>query len=300
MFQVPVLLVLYNRVVDTHNLFQIIKALKPSHLYVAADGAIHNDRLDYVKCIKTRAVIMPEWECEVHEFFKEEHYGKSKMIYQSINWFFSNVEEGIVLFDDTLPNMDFFYYCEELLLKYRNEYKISHIGGTNFQKRFQRGNASYYFSAYSTTWGFATWRDRWENFDLKMTELEDVDFSKIVSQYVDKPKEKNYWTRRFNILRKFDLDIWEYQYNYHIWYNHGLSISPNVNLVTNVGLKNRKRKIRKLIRQAEKIIPLTHPDVIVQNKEADRYAFKHVYNRIFIQMFADWFNEYLLGKKKKI
>ena len=300
MFQVPVLLVLYNRVADTHNLFQIIKAVKPAHLYVAADGAMHNDRLDYVNCLKTRAVIMPEWECEVHEFYKEEHYGKSRMIYQSINWFFSNVEEGIVLFDDTLPNMDFFYYCEELLNKYRSEYKISHIGGTNFQKRFQRGNASYYFSAYSTTWGFATWRDRWKNFDLKMTELEDVDFSKLVSQYVDKQKEKNYWTRRFNILKKFDLDIWEYQYNYHIWYQHGLCISPNVNLVTNVGLKNRKRKIRKLIRQAEKILPLIHPEEILQNKEADRYAFKHVYNRIFIQMFADWFNEYLLGKKKKI
>jgi hypothetical protein len=300
MFQVPILLVLYNRVADTHNLFQVIKALKPSQLYVAADGAIHNDRLDYLNCLKTRAVIMPEWECEVHEFFNDEHYGKSKMIFQAVSWFFSNVEEGIILFDDTLPNMDFFYYCEELLIKYRNEFKISHIGGTNFQKRFQRGNASYYFSAYSTTWGFATWSDRWKNFDIKMTELDDVDFSKIVSNYVDKPKEKNYWTRRFNILKKYDLDIWEYQYNYHIWYHNGLSITPNLNLVTNVGLKNRKRKIRKLIRQAEKILPLTHPEEIVQNIEADRYAFKHVYNRIFIQMFADWFNEYLLGKKKKI
>jgi len=300
MFQVPILLVLYNRVADTHNLFQVIKALKPSQLYVAADGAIHNDRLDYLNCLKTRAVILPEWECDVHEFYNEEHYGKSKMIYQAISWFFSNVDEGIILFDDTMPNMDFFYYCEELLLKYRNEYKVSHIGGTNFQKRFQRGNASYYFSAYSTTWGFATWADRWKNFDLKMTELDDVDFGKIVSNYVEKPKEKNYWTRRFNILKKFDLDIWEYQYNYHIWYHNGLCISPNVNLVTNVGLKNRKRKIRKLIRQAEKILPLTHPEEIVQNIEADRYAFKHVYNRIFIQMFADWFNEYLLGKKKKI
>ncbi len=300
MFQVPILLVLYNRVADTHNLFQVIKDLKPSQLYVAADGAIHNDRLDYLNCLKTRAVIMPEWECEVHEFFNEEHYGKSKMIHHAVSWFFSHVDEGIILFDDTLPNMDFFYYCEELLIKYRNEFKISHIGGTNFQKRFQRGNASYYFSAYSTTWGFATWSDRWKNFDLKMTELDDVDFSKVVSNYVDKPKEKNYWTRRFNILKKYDLDIWEYQYNYHIWYHNGLCITPNVNLVTNVGLKNRKRKIRKLIRQAEKILPLTHPEEIVQNIEADRYAFKHVYNRIFIQMFADWFNEYLLGKKKKI
>ena len=66
MFQVPVLLVIYNRVDETHALFQAVKQVKPSKLYVAADGANTKQKLDYVNCLRARSVIMPEWECNLN------------------------------------------------------------------------------------------------------------------------------------------------------------------------------------------------------------------------------------------
>lgn len=300
MFNVPILLVIYNKIEDTHNLFQIIKEIKPSKLYIAADGALNNDRYDYVNCLRTRCVIMPEWPCEIHELFKEEHLGKAKMIYQAISWFFIHEPEGIVLFDDTIPNLDFFYYSEELLERYRDNKRVVHISGSNLQRRNGKNNTSYYFSAYPLLWGFATWADRWKGFDLQMTLLDGKNFSKMASEFISRPQEKMYWLRRYNILRKHQLDIWEYQYIYHMWYQHGLSITPHVNLVTNVGLRDRKRKLRKLMKRTQNIMPLVHSKEIVQNKEADHYSFKHIYNKAFIKMFADWFNEYLLRKGKKI
>ncbi|MEG1556301.1 MAG: hypothetical protein RR356_06205 [Bacteroidales bacterium] len=308
MFNVPVLLVIYNKVVETHNLFQIIKSIQPSKLYVAADGAVRDEKLDYVTCLRTRSVIMPEWPCNLNLMFKEEHLGKSKMIFQAINWFFENEEEGIILFDDCIPREDFFYYCEQLLEKYRDSDQIFHIGANNFQKRDtkrnkkrnKRGDGSYYFSAYAHTWGFATWRNKWKGFDLKMLELDGVNFNKLLTNYMKKSKEKMYWLRRYNILRKHQLNIWEYQYNFHIWHQGGLCIVPNVNLVTNVGFKNRKRRIRKLMKNTFPILPISHPEKIIQNKHADHYVFKHVYNRAFIKIFADWINAMLLGKEIKL
>ena len=300
MFKVPILLVLYNKIEDTHNLFQVIKQIKPSKLYVAGDGALHGDRLDYVHCIRTRSVIMPEWNCEKKEFFKEEHLGKSQMIFQAISWFFSHEPEGIVLFDDTIPNLDFFYYCEELLEKYRDRKDILHISGSNLRRKNEKKDHSYYFSAYPLLWGFATWSDRWQGFDLQMSALEGENFNKMISKYVSSPMEKMYWLRRYNVLRKHNLDIWEYQYIYYLWYKGGLSITPYNNLVTNVGLKNKKRKIRKLMRQTQEIRPIEHPIEVTQNIGADKYSFKHIYNKVFIKMFSDWFNEYLLGKEKKL
>ncbi|MDR2979275.1 MAG: hypothetical protein LBV02_02370 [Bacteroidales bacterium] len=300
MFDVPILLVLYNKVEDTHNLFQIIKNVKPTKLYVAADGARHGDRIDYVTCIRSRAVIMPEWPCETHFLFKEEHLGKAEMITQGINWFFKNESEGIILFEDTMPNRDFFEYSKELLEKYRNDKRIVHINGSNLHRKNAKNEASYYFSAYPLSWGFATWADRWKGFDLKMTLLDGENFNKMVSPYTNSGKEKLYWLRRYNILRKHKLDIWEYQYIYYKWYQKGLSITPSYNLVTNIGLKNKKRKIRKLMRETKNILPLVHPKEVVQSKEADRYAFKRIFNKAFIRMFSDWFNEYLLGKEKKL
>lgn len=300
MFKVPILIVLYHRIEDTHNLFQVIKDIQPEKLYVAGDGAVHNDRLDYARCIQSRAVVMPEWKCEVKELYKEEHLGKSRMVYEAVSWFFSHEKEGIILFDDTLPNHDFFYYCEQLLDRYRDNKEIVHISGVNYQKKTEKTKYSYYFSAYPALWGFATWADRWKGFDLEMTLLEGENFSKMISPYFRKGTEKLYWLRRYYILRKHKLDIWEYQYIYHLWYQHGLCITPSVNLVTNIGLKDQKRKIRKLMRSTQNILPLVHPPDIEQNKEADKYSFKHVYNKAFIKMFADWFGEYLLGKGKKI
>lgn len=300
MFKVPVLVVIHDRVEYAHNLFQIIRSIKPAKLYVAADGTNQNDWVSYTNCMRSRSVFIPEWECELHELQKDEQLGKAKMIQQALTWFFSHEPEGIVLFDDTLPNHDFFYYCEQLLDRYRDNKKIVHISGTNFLKKKNKDKKSYHFSAYPGLWGFATWADRFQGFSLDMALLEGENFSKLMSGYFQKNTEKLYWLRRYYVLKKHKLDIWEYQYIYHTWYLRGLSVTPNVNLVTNIGLKDRKRKIRKLMRNTENILPLTHPEEIVQNKEMDKYAFKHVYNKAFIKMFADWFNEHLLRKGKKI
>lgn len=296
MFKTPVLLVLYNRVEDTHNLFQIIRKIKPEKLYVAADGANRKIPIDYQMCLKTRSVIMPEWKCKTQFLFHEDHLGKSKNVYNAISWFFKHEEEGIVLFDDTMPNLDFFHYCEELLEKYRSVPEIMHIGANYLERKKKYLKDSYHYTAYSFIWGFATWRRAWEGFDLKM-EKEPEEVFNVIDKYVSNPLEKIFCHRIYNNLRKHNLDYWEYQYNFHIWVNNGLCISPNVNLVTNVGFKKRRRRIRKLMKKTANILPLQHPETIERNKRADNYIFKKVYRRTLWRVFEDWFKE-LLGKEK--
>jgi hypothetical protein len=96
------------------------------------------------------------------------------------------------------------------------------------------------------------------------------------------------------------LDYWEYQYNFHIWKNDGLCITPNVNLVTNVGFKKRKRRIRKLMKETANILPLQHPEIIERHKRSDKYVFKKVYQKSLSRIFADWFSEVVLGGEKKL
>jgi hypothetical protein len=299
MFKTPILLVLYNRVDETHNLFQIIRKIKPEKLYVAADGAKKNIPIDYQMCLKTRSVIMPEWKCETKFLFHDEHLGKSKNAYQAISWMFEEEEEGIILFDDTMPNLDFFHYCEQLLEKYRDVPEIMHIGANYLERKKKYLKNSYFYSAYSFIWGFATWKRAWQGFGLEISN--DLDFiNKIIDQYVKNPIERIFCHRIYHSLKKHNLDYWEYQYNFHIWRNHGLCISPTVNLVTNVGFKKRKRRIRKLMKKTAPILPLQHPENIERNLRADAYTFKKVYRRRLDRIFADWFNETILGLEKKL
>jgi len=299
MFKTPILIVLYNRVDETNNLFQMIRKIKPEKLYVAADGANRAIPLDYQICLKTRAIIMPEWKCEAKYLFHDEHIGKSKNVYQAVSWFFEQEEEGIILFDDTLPNIDFFHYCEELLEKYRDMPQIMHIGANYLERKKKYLKNSYHYTAYSFIWGFATWRRAWQGFDLEIR-MNPEEVFKVIDRYVANPLERMFCHRIHNVLRKHNLDYWEYQYNFHIWQHYGLCISPNVNLVTNVGFQKRKRRVRKLMKKTASILPLQHPETIERNERADNYTFKKVYRRGLSRIFADWFNELILGFEKKL
>lgn len=297
MFNVPVLIILYNRVEETHNVFQVLRAVQPTQLYIAGDGGIAGDREDVKLTYRTRSVIQPEWPCQVHTFFQEQHLGWSEMVFAAMKWFFTMEEEGIVLFEDTVPHYDFFPFCENLLNQYRNNERIFSINGSylrhrsrkKYKKRMQKGESSYYFSAYSTTWGFATWKNRWNDFTLSMENYTPEQISKIVEPYMTKSRQKAYWNNRFGLLKHMEAKYWSYQYLLHIWSHHGLCITPYLNLVTNIGFtKQKNRKVRRLKRNAYPIMPITHPTSIEQNKREDRYMFKHIFNRAFIQLFQSW------------
>lgn len=300
------MLVLYNRIEETHKIFQILRTVQPTTLYVAGDGPKPDVPLDRPLVYQAQSVIQPEWPCQVHHLWQEEHLGKSKMIETAIKWFFSQEEEGIILFDDTQPSYDFFPYCEELLSKYRNNERVYSIGGTylrhrsrkRYSKRIKKGESSYFFSAYATTWGFATWRNRMNDFTLSMDGYNSADFEKILEPYMHKQNHKIYWKRRFDSIKKTNAYYWDYQYNLHIWAHKGICITPYLNLTTNIGFKekNNQRKLRRLKRNAYPIMPLTHPEDCTQNTSEDKYMFRHIFRSAYLRLFTDWLMEILPNK----
>ena len=160
MISTPVLFLIFNRPELTEKVFQKIQDAQPKYLFVAADGPRDNKYGEKDLCEKTRAVVLENitWECEVKTLFRTENLGCRTAVSSAINWFFENVEEGIILEDDTVPDNSFFSYCQALLEKYRNHEQIMMITGDNFQDGIKRGNGSYYFSRYVHIWGWASWR----------------------------------------------------------------------------------------------------------------------------------------------
>jgi hypothetical protein len=295
MFKTPILVIAYNRVEFTHDLFTTLHALQPEKLYVSVDGAAPDDRVDYRKTLEVQCVFACEWPCELHTNFNAKHLGKSKHVVSAINWFFENESEGIILFDDTIPHPDFFPYCEELLEKYRDNQKVGHIGGCNILKK-KSVESSYYFSAYPTVWGFATWRDRWQGFDIHAKEVSVSDFPDIFAPYTVKRKVPNFWMRRFKLITQYpDIDIWEYQYFIHLWKKQCFSIIPDTNLIENRGFSSKsKRKLRRLNRPTLPILPIVHNTEFVQNEYADRYIFRRYFRKDKLTFLRRWIDDNIL------
>ena len=50
--------------------------------------------------------------------------------------------------------------------KFKNNKKIAGITGNNFQK--EKIQETFYYSKFSSIWGWATWRRVWKTYDLKL------------------------------------------------------------------------------------------------------------------------------------
>ena len=134
-FDTPILFLVFNRPDTTAQVFQRIRELHPAKLFIAADGPREGKEGEKETCEDVRRLILDgiDWVCDVKTLFRFHNLGCGNAVSSAITWFFDNVEEGIILEDDTLPDPSFFPFCKTLLEKYRNDEKVKIISGNNFQ-----------------------------------------------------------------------------------------------------------------------------------------------------------------------
>ena len=128
-----ILFLIFNRPDTTQRVFNEIRRVKPTKLFVAADGPRKNKEGETERCQAARDIInQVDWDCDLHKLFRDKNLGCKMAVSSAINWFFENVEEGIILEDDCLPHPTFFRFCQELLGKYRDDERVMVISGDNF------------------------------------------------------------------------------------------------------------------------------------------------------------------------
>jgi hypothetical protein len=276
-----VLFLVFNRPDITAHVFQVIRNAKPTRLYVAADGPRANREGEAEKCAKVREIVTAvDWSCEVRTLFREGNLGCKHAVSGGITWFFEHEERGIILEDDCLPHLDFFRFCEELLERYVDDERISVITGNNFQDGQKRGDASYYFSKYNHCWGWASWRRAWQHYQG------DLPFWPAWSQSNDwleinpDPVERRYWKKIFEAVRTGKIDSWAYPWTGSVWYKQGLTVTPNVNLVSNIGFDSTathtfNSDVGYAHLKTVPIYPINHPQEVSVNLLADSYVFNN-------------------------
>ncbi|MCX7978843.1 MAG: glycosyltransferase family 2 protein [Bdellovibrionaceae bacterium] len=235
-----VLLIGFNRPDTTEKVLNAIAAARPPRLYFAVDGPRSPEESNLVQDVQHLARLV-DWPCEVKTLFREKNLGCKRAVGEAITWFFENEEMGIVLEDDCLPHPDFFRFCEELLERYKDEPRVWMISGNNFQRGIKRGDASYFFSKYNHIWGWASWRRAWLKYDPEISFLDKwLPPNSAPIGFLDR-KEASYWRERFLECRDGVVSSWAYAWTACIWYHGGLSVYPNVNLVSNIGFDERAR-----------------------------------------------------------
>lgn len=274
MFQTPILLLVFNRPDLSAKVMAEIRKQAPTHLFIAADGPRTDNLLDAKLCRQTRETVLDniDWPCEVRTLLRTENLGCGKAVSSALYWFFDQVEEGIVLEDDCLPDSSFFSFCSVLLERYRNHPGVMHISGDNFQQGKVRGDGSYYFSRLSHIWGWASWRRAWQQYDFTLQSFRNRDHNALP------------FGLRDQLDRIYDqsVDTWDIQWFMTVWFSGGMAVVPNITLVRNIGYDKQATHTRRVPRWFHRIRygslgTLRHPSIMRVDKEADDFTISTVH-----------------------
>jgi hypothetical protein len=273
----PVALIVFNRPDVTARVFDRLRAVRPRQLLVIADGP-RPDRPDDVElCAATRRLVeLVDWPCEVLRKYAEENLGCGPSVSQGIDWIFSNVAEAVILEDDCLPDQTFFPFCAELLDRYRDDDRVMQIAGSNFGARAEAYlGYSYGFCAFSPVWGWATWRRAWRQYDFGMRTWPEFRDTGMTAGLPFGRRGLAVLTEYWNRAHA-GQGTWDHQWQYAVMSGHGLSVSPSVNLVANLGFRADATQTVEAGDLAEvparaMAFPLRHPPLVAENAAIERH-----------------------------
>jgi hypothetical protein len=235
----PVLLISFNRPELLSQVIDRLREVEPSLIYFAVDGARASRPEEAAKVAACRSLVAAfDWPCEVKTLFHETNLGCGLGVSTAITWFFENVERGIILEDDIVPDPSFFPFCSELLDRYENDAKVFAISGCNFVPPSAQSHPEepYRFSQVPHIWGWATWRRSWAVYQLDIAgwrrQLPALQLWKRAGHSLP---GSVYWASTFELLARKEVDTWDGQFVFSAMVSGQLTATSNVNLIENIG-----------------------------------------------------------------
>lgn len=165
----------------------------------------------------------------------EVHYSSGHSIALAITWFFQNVSSGIILEDDIIPSADFLKVTNAALNVYENDINIGSILGSNFTPKDSISDSRFIYrcSSFVSSWGWATWKSRWDVFESELNDWKTYErhLPESVNTYFGRRK----WHAIHSQIAGGHFDAWDYRWQFAGWKHGLLHLAPNYNLVENIG-----------------------------------------------------------------
>lgn len=274
----PILLMTYRRPKNTKLILQLLKNYNQRNIIVFNDGLKKKEHLNEHK--ETRKIISKfKGINKLKTIFPKKNLTQKNNLPFALKKVFEKYDRVIILEDDCIPNKSFFKFCNLLLEKYKNDNRISQISGNNFlnfKKYKRRNNDSYFFSNFTSSWGWATWRNRWQEvYDKEISLWPIIKREEWLFDIFGNYKSYNFWTKAFERRFKQLDDDWDRPWTLANLINNRLNIFPNKNLISNIGddnaaLHSNPKKWNNLKLENMKF-PLIHPRIIRCDTKVDNF-----------------------------
>lgn len=238
----PILLITFNRPTYVKQLISALRKSKVNKIYVFKDGPRPNNIDDMKASQEIEDLISSiDWNCQVITNYMTNNLGCGYGPFSAISWAFQFEDRLIILEDDCIPSEPFFPFASDLLERYKDNEKVRLISGRSQLSShpiFETND--YIFTQYAPTWGWATWKRVWVNFDMQMRELKSFFDNGGFENQFSSTQEARFFNKRYQKdLKNLSLvfHVWDHQFGYHGRFNGALGITPSKNLITYIGIE---------------------------------------------------------------
>ena len=233
-----VLLIAFNRPALTRSALQMISKFEPTVFFYSVDGPRENSTEDLSSVELCRNLIKDfDWNCDLFTNFSTTNYGSGVWPYKSISWAFSHVEKLLIIEDDVFISEDFYRQSISLLDKYKAQKEVFSICASNISDldAIEQSN-DLFFSKYFSGWGWATWKDRWEEYRFDITNEPKVRFLKLLFANNGNAIISLYFLINFYLVKRNKIQAWDYQINHLLFSGNRYVIKFKKNLSSNLGV----------------------------------------------------------------
>ncbi len=167
--QVPVALFVHRRHELLQRTLDCLRANGIGKLYVFSDGPRNEGEARGVERVR-ETIAKIDWT-ETVIVARTENMGLSQSIRSGLGQLFADHEAAVVVEDDVCVAPEFYGYACRALSHYRRDQRVAGI--TGYRVPFVRSALDQYpfdvfMSPRFSSWGWATWRDRWSSFSFDL------------------------------------------------------------------------------------------------------------------------------------
>jgi hypothetical protein len=208
----------------------------------------------------------------------QSNKGLSKSLIEGVSSILKESETVIVLEDDLIVSKYFLSFMQSGLIKFKNEKRVASIHG--YIPELKAKIEQPFFLRGADCWGWATWRDRWEQSEWNGTVLhKELKAKKLVSGF-NFDGAYNYLGMLERQI-KGENDSWAIRWHASMYIQNRLTLYPNESLVMNTGMDGTGRhsttttEYDTLLTQSA----VSFKDIPINENDTARELFKTFFNR---------------------
>ena len=232
----PIVLFVYNRPEHTKRTVESLlknTLARASKLLIFSDGAKNDKDLkkvnavrDYIKTIKgfDRTEIV----------LRDKNFGLANSVISGITEVFKQNDRVIAMEDDIITSPSFLNFMNKALAFYQENKSIYSVSGYPYPIKISNKYQKDIFISYrASSWGWGTWKDRWEKVDWEIKDFSTFIFDKKTQKLFDRGGQD--LTPMLKAQMKGNVDSWAIRWSYAHFKKNAFCLYPIVPLCKNIG-----------------------------------------------------------------